>query len=128
MKRPFPLWIDVAGLVFGVANVIVFYLAGHRAGMLGFALLAFACGLGLVERGVSALGGWTVARPGWTTGPFVRLYLKMGSLIVLMFGIALREFWAEGFRSNEFVALGLAALLVVVTIRAKEYVLRHQDD
>jgi hypothetical protein len=52
----------------------------------------------------------------------------MGSLIVLVLGLALHEFWVDGSRSDELVPLGLAALLVVVTIRAKGYVLRHQGD
>ena len=126
--RRLPVWAFVVGLVFGAANMIIFYLTAHRGGVLGSALLTFVCGFGLAERGIEALGGWKVARPGWTTGPFVRLYAKMGSLIVVVLGLALHEFWVEGFRSDELVPLGLAALLVVVTIRAKGYVLRHQSD
>ena len=126
--RRLPFWAYVVGLVLGTANMIIFYLTGHRGGILGCALLTFGSGLGLAERGIDALGGWTVARPGWTTGPFVRLYAKMGSLIVLVLGLALHEFWVNGSRSDELVPLGLAALLVVVTIRSKGYVLRHQSD
>ena len=126
--RRFPVWAYVVGLVFGAANMILFYLAGHPGGILGSALLTFGSGLQLAGRGIGALGGWTVARPGWTTGPFVRLYATMGSMIVLVLGLALHEFWVDGYRSDELVPLGLAALLVVVTIRSKGYVLRHQSD
>jgi hypothetical protein len=126
--RRLPVWAYVVGLVFGAANMIIFALTGHRGGILGSALLTFGCGFGLAERGIEALGGWTVARPDWTTGPFVRLYAKMGSLIVLVLVLALHEFWVDGFRSDELVPLGLAALLVVVTIRAKGYMLRRQSD
>ena len=96
--RRLPVWAFVVGLVFGAAAMIIFYLTAHRGGVLGSALLTFVCGFGLAERGIEALGGWKVARPGWTTGPFVRLYAKMGSLIVVVLGLALHEFWVEGFR------------------------------